>query len=851
MPPAGAPRSTGDHAAAQPPSHASLNDSDRTELEKLDAAVGRMQEQTRPDPYLVTISQDRHLQYQYQWRSQQWQWLHNTPFRPEEGEGIQYQTFIYQEPGKNMLSLHAQHYPEERPATADSTRNATGANTPAQAPKKVISFGAYKKKQTGETPTRENANSQEATKSAKQAALKGPVEQDKTLKADSADMIKALEEDEKVDSIRDTQSKKKEPRKEELQPKQSELKRKREDNATTTEKAPDMNGRLSPPPTKKAKSVRSPSPPARRASQKDAHAENRMPPKLSPLRQEPSSPDRFELPPRISPDLPDTFQLPPRISPILPANIRASLEAMDERGVVGRAPRKESVAKKDNAPNSESYSKSTARKRSPDRRKSPRARSKSPDKSSGKPSAQDAPEDEPARTVDGGEKKQSLIAKIKFKKARKEDVQRILKLPARPDKYETSPPATPDLSDRDDPVEPPSNERSASKQADRADSARRAGKGVAQKLGPAAKRTEQRKATSEKRPGAEPDSEPANTSGPPAKRAKNDSVQESSIKQRQAESASSETTGKQKDSDTIEVKRKINSAAQADTPSPAAQGKLKSVAARKDLNAKRDGSADGQASTSHSQSQSASNKTSHTSQPNGTVSKKSSNSTLTARKATSQDWTAERERLEKIGREIKHAASDLLSDKPNAAAREAAAVKSIESLICYLLAFTCADRAAALSNKKSALQQWRSLQPFSGFVERNAAPFPALSGLASALSLSHSAHFLNLVLQSPNEGPSRDSLITINGALIKAAANADEKLDVDTLMENFPRTWKGRSKSSVIDDDSDEPKRLLEGCYRLPLGVQTEPVQAARAGVAVLREWVAKVGLEYEFHLVA
>jgi hypothetical protein len=107
-----------------------------------------------------------------------------------------------------MLSLHAQHYPDERPGTADSTRNATGSNTPAQGPKKVISFGAYKSKKTGETPVRDGSGARDADKSGKQPAVKGPAERVKALEAESADMIKAVEENERSETARDASDRK-------------------------------------------------------------------------------------------------------------------------------------------------------------------------------------------------------------------------------------------------------------------------------------------------------------------------------------------------------------------------------------------------------------------------------------------------------------------------------------------------------------------------------------------------------------------------------------------------------------------------------------------------------------------
>lgn len=245
MPPSSAPRANADNAP--PTSRTKLSENDRAELEILDAAVGRLQKVTRPDPYRISISQDEHLQYAHQYRAQQYQWLHNMPFSHKEEEGTQYQTFIYQEPGQNILSLHAQHYPEERPRTTDSTRNTTGSNTPAQGPKKRISLGAYKKKQAGETPTGEDVAA-----SAKQPAVKGPAERVKALEAESADMLKAVEEDEKED-IGHSKGSMEALRKELTLSKQYELKRKRDDGGAGKDQTPKVNGHESPPPSKKAK----------------------------------------------------------------------------------------------------------------------------------------------------------------------------------------------------------------------------------------------------------------------------------------------------------------------------------------------------------------------------------------------------------------------------------------------------------------------------------------------------------------------------------------------------------------------------------------------------------------------
>jgi hypothetical protein len=858
MPPAGA--SQAEHT--RPSSHTNkLSDDDRIELEKLDQAVARMKKHTRPDPYIVTIAQDKHLRYQYQWRSQQYQWLHGTPFKYEEGEGIQYQTYVFQEPGSNMLSLHAQHYPEERPTTADSTRNATGSNTPAQGPKKVISFGAYKKKQTGETPGRDAPTTREADKSGKQPAVKGPTERVKATEAESTEMIKAVEENEKAEAARKAPNQKNAPREREAPPKSPELKRKREENtATTKDKAVEVNGRYSPPPSKKArteassaapkeaKRLRSPPPtPAKRtANKEDVETDIHMPPKLSPLRDEPDALDIFELPPLLSPEL--------------PANIDAALRATNTKHTVDR----ERDDRKDGRRALGTKAPASARQKSPEVHSSQRSRSKSPVSSTKNQSASITTNGQlPShdQVVHAEKKQKSLVVKLKFKKARKEDVQRILRLSARPDKRLALPPSSPENSDDEHAGKHyPHVRQTKLKAPDDTDQSRRSGKGVAQKLGPLSKKGEDHRPTSEKRPRAESAAEKLDDPEPPAKKKRvDDTAHEPPLKKKQTDGASSQQSLPKKKAPTaLDLKKGPSTPVPPPAPSPAVPAVQKShmvtPVTRKDLlHPKRDVSTDSQVETPSARSITPSEQK-RTAQPNGTASRPPSSNPGPAKAATSQAWDAEQKRLERIGRDLKHAASDILNDNPNSKSRRIAAAKSLESLICYLLAFTCSDRAALVANQNAPMRPWRSLTPFCSFVSRATQDSAILGGLASGFAVVVHARILDIAAQYPSDAPSRESMVELSGALRKAAVHAEENVDVDALMGSFPKTWSGRSKTSLTaptPSEFGEPKKLLQGGYRLPFGVQTDALQAARAGVALLREWIAKEGLDYDFKLAA
>lgn len=857
MPPVGASQPTAEHA--RPFSHArKLSENDRVELEKLERAVSRMQKHTRPDPYIVTIAQDEDLRYQYQWRSQQYQWLHGAPFRYEEGEGIQYQTFVFQEPGTNMLSLHAQHYPEERPGTADSTRNATGSNTPAQGPKKVISFGAYKKKQSGETPAQENLNGRDADKSGKQPAVKGPAERVKQLEAESADMIKAVEEDEKVEAIRDVLSQTEAPGDKGAAGKQPELKRKREEHTTVTKdksRTNDVNGNYSPPPVKKArteatattsKEKRRPGSPsaanAKRVSNKqDVEPDTHMPPRLSPLRIEPRASDFFELPPRLSPEL--------------PPNIDAALKATDAKRTINRG----HDDRRDGRRALGTKAPATSNDKSPQVHDNRRARSKSPDSSANhRSTGVEHHAQLPQQLSDGqdavtNKKQKALVIKLKFRKARKEDVQRILKLPARPDKH-----ATTESSDDEDTAELESSHKEAvSRAVEKADDTRRSGKGVAQKIGPLSRKVEEKRPTSEKRPRHDANTDDLDDVEPPPKKKRvDDAAPEQSNRKKAGESAASQHPSTKKQvPNALDLKKTPSTPVPPAVPSPAVSSVQKATpATRRDLlHPRREASTDSQTETPPALSNTPSEQK-RSSQQNGSISRPPSSNPQSGKPATAQAWETERLRLEKLGRDLKHGASDLLNNKPNSTARRLAAAKSLESLLCYLLAFTCCDRAALVANQNVQMRPWRSLPPFCAFVSRATQDFGTLSGLASGLTVVVYSRIFDIASQYPSEAPSRDSFIELSGALRKAATHAEEHLDVDAVTRAFPKSWAGRAKTSLAalsPSEFGEPKRLLQGGYRLPFGVQTDPLQAARAGLALVKEWIAKEGLDYDFKLAA
>ncbi|KAK5131343.1 hypothetical protein LTR08_001009 [Meristemomyces frigidus] len=238
-----------------------------------------------------------------------------------------------------------------------------------------------------------------------------------------------------------------------------------------------------------------------------------------------------------------------------------------------------------------------------------------------------------------------------------------------------------------------------------------------------------------------------------------------------------------------------------------------------------------------------------TSQPNGIpkpLSSQPSNKT-----PKQQAWEDEQKRLEALGRELKHAATAHLKSHPTTNSEQTlAAVKLLESLLAFTLAFICADEAAFAADPKQApsIKYWRSMHGFFGLVRHHCEAFPLLMGLACQLGVIFNARILDLLLLYPSERLSKDIAMETYGALAKNAADGEMRLDVDVLAEQFPKTWKGRAKGAGGPERAGAPADF-GGEYKLPIAMQVTPLRAARAGYALLEEWIGKEGVEYEMKL--
>ncbi|KAK3719736.1 hypothetical protein LTR37_004273 [Vermiconidia calcicola] len=845
---------------------AKLSAQEREDLKAINGAMGRMRDFTPADPYILTIPQDEKLQYRHSYAFQARQWLEHTPFHSKEDPTIQYQTFVFHEPGKEIYMLHNSQ-PSEGEVKGKERTNA-GPSTPNVGPKKKISLNAYKKKQAGQTP--EVSSEKEAEHSVRKPAAKGPIKGPvERVKADEEVLAGVESEDNEI--APPVEEKKDLKRKREVSPhKEAVVEKKHEDLVSQKEedqRAVKKAQRTQPPETeakpteaqieRPPQSTKPVTPPEKPTSPRKVEDDARLPPKLSPP---PSAPNDVALPPKLSP-VTLSSSLPVQLSPTIPDNINATLKARVHYRSASRS--SDISAKKD----------ATIRNLTPPRHKNEVALTKKSPKNgfranSSSPAVRSDAEERgrPVKSVPRSvktpevetesseeiavakskkpapEKAPSLIVKLKFKKSQRESVRRILRMRPNPAKAAVSPSKAANEAQ----VLPRSVE---TVRRDRRDTN---AKGVAKKIGPAsttngvakkietastgngvAKKEQESKPTAVKKRPLSDDSD--RSEEPPAKRTK----------------PPPDALEVRKDQPSTPDKPDVHSPAamQKATPSQPTPSTM-----RKDVLSaamKREHSADSN-NTPSVMSQASPPEINGSQQANGVTKPPTSNSQST-KTSRQQAWEAEQKRLETLGRELKHAATAHLksSSSHTSSEKRLAAVKSLESLLAYMLAFTCADEAALAAEPKlnPSTKTWRSMQAFFGFVKRNCDPFPELLGVACWLGVVFNARVLDLVTQNPADGLSREAILETQAMMQRAALDAESKLDIDVMQSVFPRTWKARTKAAP-EVEALEPGKGFVGGYKLPLGVQTSPLRAARAGHVMLGEWMkAQEALEYGLKL--
>jgi len=258
-----------------------------------------------------------------------------------------------------------------------------------------------------------------------------------------------------------------------------------------------------------------------------------------------------------------------------------------------------------------------------------------------------------------------------------------------------------------------------------------------------------------------------------------------------------------------------------------------------------------------------------------------------ARSAEAKAWYEASRKWNDLGRRLKHAADAITKDhgpgpgpgqghgsekeKRTAQERKRAAVTGVESVMAYMLAYVCMDMEMLVTKRAASVEgSWATLVPMWRVFERGCKSWEHLDGLCLHLGAVICARIgavvsERLALQrggrldssSPADGGgaggdllSERGLVWENWQqLMQCSRDANSKLPVDALVEQYPKTWGGRLRGQRLGGWEGLAPSELKGEYCLPVTYDTTPVQAVRMGFVFLKEWMAKEELDYELQL--
>jgi hypothetical protein len=216
-----------------------------------------------------------------------------------------------------------------------------------------------------------------------------------------------------------------------------------------------------------------------------------------------------------------------------------------------------------------------------------------------------------------------------------------------------------------------------------------------------------------------------------------------------------------------------------------------------------------------------------------------------------------------LGRTIKHEGTKDLSNKDSAIS----VVLLIEALLCFMM-----DMTAVSHSQPAPDPGWRTILPYFDFVFRVSRKFSHLHSLVVQLGavcrqIIHKLDMDRLARDplpeeqsgsAPTPGSDgntktnedidkykkkyldfRNELVSNAKELQVAWLDGSRILSLDTLKQEYPKTWAKRSRDATLRGNERITPTKLGTDFFLPLDVSTTPIEATRFAMAFLDEWTS------------
>lgn len=249
-------------------------------------------------------------------------------------------------------------------------------------------------------------------------------------------------------------------------------------------------------------------------------------------------------------------------------------------------------------------------------------------------------------------------------------------------------------------------------------------------------------------------------------------------------------------------------------------------------------------------------------------------------------WRAEQKKLSDLGRTLKHDADDIFGSKDKSMQDDPRVEKrgiatAIETVLCFILAFTAADEASTMSSKMCDATAWQNLIQYINFVKSKTMSYTLLHGLTLQLEAVVRNRIWTLDMERSERQPLPSNLFEQSKvtpaddiAGQEAAAKDREivkdyhelqkkmarnvhiarklwvegayELSVDDFQQSFPVSWKRKSRAPLVHSKEKLTVGSLGGEFYLPLSSISSGIEAARAGWSILGEWCQKEDINWK-----
>lgn len=227
------------------------------------------------------------------------------------------------------------------------------------------------------------------------------------------------------------------------------------------------------------------------------------------------------------------------------------------------------------------------------------------------------------------------------------------------------------------------------------------------------------------------------------------------------------------------------------------------------------------------------------------------------------------QKLNNMGRTLKHAAQKLLMEKGKNASKEdlkRAAVTSLECIISYMAAYAAQDHSNNLRGRPGDVEAtWKTLFPLCMSYARYTKEYPHLEGLRLYLcAVICAAICFQVASRAPRQNVHDSPQGLSNGQLnenftliaehykhlSQATSDVRSTLPVTEIRKHYTKTWDGREMNSKLAKAPDKPNGgNLSGPYFLPIQMDTTPLQGVRFGLKFLGEYCELQELDYKLRV--